>query len=1025
LCRWFDSAPGHQDHQTKSPTAKLGFLLSGPAAFLPAQQGTEWVKWLINHQTPIMRNIYILLLFVAHLTADATTAGFGPINMHHTSWTAKDEAPSSIIGIAQTPDRWMWLASIHGMYRFDGVRFERFPLGQGVEQRSDIWGMRVMENGDLWIGHRYGGASVWQNGRLRRFGVAEGLNTASVLDFATDARGRVWASTSRGFFIFDGQRWFAADEVRSGRTGSCFLEKDGSGIIWGRCETGVYALEKGAGYFGPKVRDLGFGRLALARDGTLWATGGGANELVALSGPGKNKPVPDWPRPRGGSGPMLFERDGKHLWSSQSNGVIRYGPAEQGIVFGQANGLSGSVPNCFYQDVEGNIWVGTENGLDRFRSTALSGVAIPPTYWDAEAIAAGTNGALWVGATAVQAPGISSLGSLPAQNAETAVSVVYRDGADVWTGGRDGMWHYRDGRRERLVLPDYVTVKQFFALARDLEGGLWVSVRNVGVMRLKDGVWQLGGGHKELEATARWISRDHKGRMWFGRSNNSIVVLDAGAIRSYGPDNGLTVGETLQILDGGKDVWAGGSNGLYHFDGSRFQRLSGEGDEEFLGVSGLIEYGGALWLNSSSGITAVSQAELALAVATPGHRLKFRRLNHLDGLRGTATNSFPVPTAIIGSDGRLWFSTSAGIFWLDADQPSTNKIPPRMYIRAIDVDGTRINWSPNTVSFMPPNPGRVRIDYTAISLSMPERVRFQYRIDGLDRDWQEGGAVRSATYTGLAPGRYRFRVRASNNDGVWSESDGVAEFEVEAAYYETYWFRALCASLAVLLLWLAYRLRIKYVARRAVAAYAIRMGERERIARDLHDTLLQSVHGLSLHLGAALNRMPKESEVREDIECSLTLVEESLREGQAKVHGLRSRAVTDILTEVTNVVLKEYPGLPLKSSCNGMYRQLQPLAQEQLRAIAIEALRNAAQHAGASAVSFEVFYDSDKFRISIIDNGSGLPSHVAAAGYSDSSWGLVGMRERAQQIGAELTVKGAGDRGTAIHITLAAKRAYL
>jgi len=973
----------------------------------------------------LIRKVLALLLLTLPALSSAVTAGFSPINMHHSSWTAKDGAPASIIGIAQTPDRWMWIASLNGLYRFDGVRFERFALADGSRPRADIWGIKVLKNGDLWIGYRFGGASVWRNGRLENFGAAQGLGASSVLDFAQDDRGRVWASTSQGFRIFDGKRWNRADESLSGRTGICFLASDATAMLWARCENGVYTLSKGADAFGKKIHELTLGRMALAGDGTLWATGGGSNELLALSGPGKNKPVPDWPRPRAGGGPLLFERDGKHIWSSQPAGIIRYGPAEKGVAFSMANGLSGNVSNWFYQDDEGNIWVGTENGLDRFRNTALSGVAFPPAYWDAEAIAAGDGGALWVDGNEVKSPDTRTLAALPAQTPESAVSVMYKDGADVWTAGRDGLWHYHDGQRSRVPLPDSVKVMQFFAMSKDAEGGLWLSARNVGNLRLKDGVWQLGGGYKDLERIANSITRDRSGRLWFGVANNSIRVLDAGKVRLYGPEQGLSVGTVLQILPGENDAWVGGSEGLAHFDGSRFQKLTGEDEDAFLGVSGLIDYNSKLWLNGAAGVTAISKAELALAIGDGRHRLKFQRFNHLDGLHGTATNSFPIPSAVKGSDGKLWFATGAGIFWLDTEKASTNKVPPQVFIRTINVDNASVPWTAGQTARIAPNPGRLRIDYTALAYTMPERMQFQYRIDGVDRQWQEGGATRSASYTGLGPGRYRLHVRAANNDGVWSTSDAVADFEVVPAYYQTLWFQALCATLLALLLWLSYKLRMAYVARRAVQGYAIKMAERGRIARDLHDTLLQSVHALSLRLTVTLNKLPPESALHGEIERSLDLVEAALQEGQDKLHGLRSGPVTELLDEASHLVLGEYPQLPLASSRTGVARVLAPFAREQLLAIALEALRNAARHAQATQIHFQVSYDTDALRMTIADNGKGLPDKVASAGCSDSRWGMVGMRERVEQLGAQLTVNSQHDAGTTISIALPAKCAYV
>lgn len=977
--------------------------------------------------TRVCITLQLLLLLLSLLScapSEAAIAGFSPIGMHHSSWSAKDGAPAAIVGLAQTPDRWLWVASINGLHRFDGIHFERFTGGAGARSRGDIWGMKVMPNGDLWIGYRFGGASLWRNGQWRTFDASDGLDSSSVLDFAQDARGRIWASTALGFRVFDGRRWTAADQGQSGHTGTCLLANDRQGILWARCETGVYALGRNADAFGPKVLALSFGRLMQGVDGTLWATGGNADELVALSGPGKASVLPDWPRPRAGGGPMLMEQDGRHVWSSQATGVVRYGPDERGTVFDVAHGLSGSTATCFFQDDEGNVWVGTENGLDRFRSTALSGVAIPPSYWDAEAIAAGDEGALWVDQYEIKSPDIATLSALQAQDPATAVSVIYKDGDEVWTAGRDGLWHHQGGRRTRLPLPKEVTTMQFAAIARDADGGLWLAARKAGVFRLKDGVWQSGGGHQELTMRASAILRDSTGRMWFAMDDRTIRMLDGRTVHSYGVNEGLSGAPVIQILQSGEHFWVAGADGLYHFDGKVFARIKGTKDEEFFGTSGLIDDGSALWLNGAAGISAIGKDELDQALADPHYRVKFRRLDHLDGLRGAATNFFPAPSAVKGEDGRLWFSTSAGVFWLDTQKWLLNKVPPTMMLKAINVDGVDIPWTTNAPMTIQPNPGRLRIDYTALSYTMPERVRFQYRIAGFDRDWQEAGATRSAVYTALGPGRYRFQVRAQNNDGIWSALNADAEFEVRPATYQTIWFRLLVAGVIALCAWLLYRARVSAVAKRAVEVFAIRLSERERIARDLHDTLLQSIHSLSLRLGTALNRLQADATTKEEIERSLILVEQALQEGQEKLNELRSDDTIDLLDYVCDTIFAEYPQLPLAFSCQGEVRPLDPAVQEQCSALALEALRNAARHAEASQIRFEVIYAQDSFRLFITDNGKGLPPDIKAGGLRAGRWGLVGMSERAAQIGARLIWSASEGGGTTVMVCLAASQAY-
>jgi signal transduction histidine kinase/ligand-binding sensor domain-containing protein len=975
----------------------------------------------------VKRFIFSALLAVAALAplaARAAATPLSPIKLHHTGWTAKDGAPPSIIAIAQTPDRWLWLASTSGIYRFDGVTFERFQP-QGEEKFSnDVWGMRVLANGALWVAYRSGGVSVWHKGRLHNYGTADGLPVASVIDFETDWRGRTWAATSLGLRVFDGRRWTAPDDGASARTGQCLLLTDPDQTMWARCEQGTFSLARGADAPAPVAGALGFGRMALAPDRTVWAMGGRAGELTALSGPGKDQPLPSWPRAHDGGGAMLFERDGKHAWIMRTDGVMRIGPGEGGALFGAANGLSGSLPNCVFQDAEGNVWVGTENGLDRFRVPVLSGVALPQVQWDAAAIGAGEKGALWVGGAEVKAPGYEAFAALPAENIAAAVSVVYRDGADVWVGARDGLWHYRDGKRERITLPVNATSMQFHSIARDLEGGLWVAVRSAGTIRLKDGVWQLGGGYQELERRANWMQADTKGRVWFGYMDNRLRMLEGGKVTTWDGDSGLRIGTVLQIVESPRGVWLSGLNGLVHFDGKKFVPIQAQGDEPLLGISGIVDQGDALWLNGAAGIIRIAKRELELAVDDPQHRVSFRKLDYKDGLRGVATNSFPVPSAVAGSDGKLWFATTAGLFWFDTQATPKNALPPPVVIRSADVDGITIPFERNTLAHLPAQSGRVQIGFTALSLTMPERMQFQYQLDGVDRGWQQGGATRTATYTDLAPGSYTFRVKASNNDGVWSEGDTAVHFLIEPAFYQGAWFRVLCALLLALVLWALYKLRVAQVASQVADRFEARLQERERIARDLHDTFLQTIQALLLQMQSAWHRLPPDEPARRDIERSLDMAQAALEEGRDKVQDLRSPCQGELQSEVCKALRAEHPDVDIAVHANGEARPLAPAVQDELHAISLEALRNAVRHAQASCIAYEVCYSREALVVTIRDDGCGLTDDVLQAGHAKGRWGLVGLRERAQRLDAQMSLMSLPGKGTVLTVAVSGKVAY-
>jgi signal transduction histidine kinase len=822
-------------------------------------------------------------------------------------------------------------------------------------------------------------------------------------------------------------RWHDADDRAAAEAGACTFQQDTTRITWAQCDTGVFALKPGTTSFVKQNGPVGIGRMALAPDGTVWSVGiQGA--FTALTGPGSKLAPPSWPHARSFGGNILFERGSQHVWIGRADGVMRTGQTGTPKLFGPERGLSGSQPEGMYQDVEGNVWVGTENGLDRFRPAALQGVGFPQIYTDSPAINPGERGAIWVGNSRLAAPDSETLLALAPETSSNAVTATFAEGPDnIWSAGASGIWHFKDGQREQIPLPASVTYRMFFGIVRDHADGLWISVRRAGVLRLHNGIWTKGGGHPELTGHSSALVRDRQGRIWFGYSNNILRVLDQQTVREYGAADGLSIGKTLAIAQNDDGIWLGGLNGLFHFNGRRFVQILGTGDDPLQAVSGIIVTRDALWLNGGAGITIVPNSELQRAVQDPTHRVQFKRLDHKDGLRGRATNSLPVPSAFAGTDGRLWFSTSAGLFWYDPARQPSNPLPPPVLIRSVNVDGSNLPLADGGKPLVTrANPGRVQIGYTALSLTTPERMRFRYMLDGVDQYWQEGGPERIATYTDLKPGSYRFRVKASNNDNVWSVNDALLEFEVTPTYYQTVWFKSLCAVLAMLAIWRIHKLRLNHEYRRLVDRIQARHEERERVARDLHDTILQSFQALLLHTQLAWQKLPPDSANRQSIERALDLAEAALIEGRDKVHELRGAGGSelDLASEIRATLATEFADSPVTIDTEGEVQALMPDVHEECRLIAREAARNSLRHARAGSIVIELRFGAGAFSLSIRDDGQGMPDTVLEDGRACGRWGFVGMRERAKAICGEFHCNSVRGEGTCITVLIPAGRAY-
>ncbi|WP_176992709.1 sensor histidine kinase [Collimonas sp. OK242] len=952
-----------------------------------------------------------------------------PIDMHHTSWTAKDGAPPVIIAIAQTSDGWLWLASPSGIFRFDGVTFERFRPNGVQLMSSNVWGMRLLTSGSLWFGYAGGGSSVWKDGHLRNFGLEEGMSTATVYDFAEDGADRVWAATSQGLRVFDGKRWHEPAQHYHAPEGSCTLLQDKDRSVWAQCESGAFRLPPQGQAFVQMPGPVGMGRLVQGPDMTVWSVGGPKGEIVALNNVGAKGPKHAWPQPRVSGGTMLFDRDAEHLWITRADGLIRAGTDGSNEVFGVVHGLSGAIPNSILQDKEGNIWVGTENGLDRFRRNALSGVALPQIYGDSPALSAGENGALWVGKKLLAQPTKEAFASIPPESGEDTVTVLWKEAPDsLWIGAGESLFHQRGLVQEQIALPKEVRSPRIHAIVRDAEGALWIAVSRAGTYRLRDGVWEAGGGFPELRQKVLWMHADRDGRMWFACRGNKVLMLNRGKLQQYGADEGLQVGTPVQISGNGNDILVSGENGLFHFNGQKFTSILGVGDESMLGVSGMLEFNGALWLNGTAGITSIDMDELRHAQRDPGYRIQFRRLDHKDGMRGTATQYEPLPSAVAGSDGVLWFSTTAGVFWLNPSKVIKNLLPPPVYVRGITTEHAAFPFVAGTPARLPPHPGRIQIDYTALGLTMPERMRFSYQLEGVDSGWQDAGTSRTATYTDLGPGEYRFKVRAANNDGVWNDEAAVMPFYVIPAFYQTLWFRILMAMLIIAILWAIYNLRMAQVARQIRARIEERLMERERIARELHDTLLQGIQAMILRVHAATAHVPPHDPVREKIDSALEGADTMLLEGRERVHDLRAHDHFGVgvaaSIKLSGAALAKENGVQFEFVESAQQRGIMPFVGHELYRIANEALTNAFLHAQATQVKVDVMHERKALILVVRDNGRGLPAEVMRSGQLAGHWGLPGMRERANKLGATLVLESEPGKGTLLRLSIPAIMAY-
>ena len=872
----------------------------------------------------------------------------------------------------------------------------------------------------------------------------------TIIRIALDHEGAVWGATASGLFRFINSRW-----GKIGKEWGFFSEQalglfvDKQGKLWVNGNTDLYCLSPGGRAFEMrKVAHLW--RMGQAPGGTFWIF-----EFTKGTRAVYDPLAEEYDESKAPLGPELVlrfvDREGG-LWMAgvKPDGLRRIAkpegmaraPNSAGDViekFTHQDGLTSNFVNQLLEDAEGNIWVATPDGLDRFRRKNIVQGPFPSPFDSYNPVLVNdAKGIIWEGngesLATVAGDGMSlgktlRTGPFGFRGQPQHITCAWRDfdGA-IWMGWKGAVTRWTGGRFENVELPDHLAAANWDiqSITGARSGDLWVSIQQHGVYRRRNGAWAQYGNLPELPKTAATILwTDSTDRVWFGYRGNQIALLDGDRLRSFSAPDGLNVGDVLAIGGRGDHVWAAGQFGLALFDGNKFHAIAGEADADFHGIGGAVESsGGDFWLNSTTGLVHLPAAEIAGRLHDPQHKLQYDLFDIHDGLKGTSEQIRPLTTAVEAGDGRIWISTTDGAYWIDPARVYKNPAPPPVTIQAI-YEGDR-RFSAFEASQLSKLPQNVRIEYTALSLSIPERVRFRYQLEGYDKDWQDVGTRRAAYYSKLPPGHFRFHVIACNNDGVWNQTGAFADIVVPPAFYQTAWFQASCAFAGLALLWGLYRYRLHQIVRDFNLRLEERVNERTRLARGLHDTLLQSFHGVMLRFQVVSNLMP-DGKAKQELKKTLDQADRAIAEGRSAVYDLRSSTtVTNDLAASLNAVAKELSdtgSAVFNLSVEGATKELHPIIRDEVYRIAREGLSNAFNHARARHIEVEISYGAQLFRLRIRDDGEGIPAEILDQGRT-GHYGLPGMRERAKQIGAELTMRSRPGTGTEIDLSVAGTVAY-
>jgi len=972
----------------------------------------------------------------------------------HTAWKTRDGfAKGLIYAIAQTNDGYLWLGTDVGLFHFDGVKVARWESANQKLPSENVWSLLAARDGTLWIGTTRG-LVRWNGRTLARYEEMDGRRIGPLVE---DDDGVVWIGSER-----DDVGWLSTCRVERDRlqcggpdASVVSLFKDSRGTVWaGTLDRRVWRLKPGPAVFYRLPSDLAdVHALSEDADGSLLiATSGGITRL-ADGRIDMKLPLPS-SMPSATARVILRDRD-HGLWiGTMTSGLLH---VHEGItdVYSQADGLSGDQVSNVFEDVEGNIWVATSGGLDRFREGAGATVTVRQGLSNSRvsALAPSMDGSVWA----------TSIGAvLNFRNGETT---IYRERSESLM--RRSL--FPDGRLAREVSAGWADHPT--AVFQDRRGRTWVAVRR-GVGYLENdrlvSIEGLPGGSTRaiVEDSERlWVVNDEAGvfgvspdgrgvtplpratlsrqdpitaaaadasrkGVWLGFMNGGVVFIVDGRVQaSYDTSKGLGAGTVRQLFaDEDATLWAATARGVSRLKDGHVSTLTRENGLPCDMILWLVQDNDrALWVTSPCGVTRITRDEIGRWIERGGS-VRLTTFDDADGVR-TPGDFFPYTAPTVKSaDGRLWFISPDGLGVVDPRRLAINPRPPPVYIEHVVADRKAYETaSPSGEAIQLPALVRdLEIDYIALSLVAPEKNQFRYQLEGYDRDWQDAGNRRQAFYTNLRPGRYRFRVIASNNSGVWNEAGAARDFSIAPAYYQTKWFLALSAAIVGAVVWAAHRVRLRIVERhegeiRALNERLMKAQEQERIriAGELHDGVMQQMLAVTMMLGTAKRKAAGNEEAQASIDKIQHKVIQAGTEIRQLSHGLHPPQLQDAgLPGALRSYCEQFgaaSSILVACDIDERARDLSRGAALALFRITQEALGNAAKHAKAKHISVRLARTNGSVALTVSDDGVGFDrGRLGTSG----GLGLVMMRERAGQLNGTFEFDSAPGRGTTITVAI-------
>jgi signal transduction histidine kinase/ligand-binding sensor domain-containing protein len=957
----------------------------------------------------------------------------------HRAWRVQDGyfggQPTSI---TQTSDGYLWVGTAAGVFRFDGVQFIPWTSLSGEKLPSnDVHGVFGARDGSLWIGTG-SGLLKWVNQRSTRY-----LNGEDVGSIVQDGKGQIWATNYRPGDYSHPICGIIAADVRCYGYGTgegailsapVSLAEDGAGNLWVGHDTAFVRWRPGsANFYRPAALrshqgSTGVGAFAAAADGSVWVGieipghGGGLQHMVK----GVLAPfiVPKLNGETLEVSAILIDRQ-DNLWVGTYNeGIYRIHGTDVDH-FASVDGLSGDYVSRFFEDREGNVWIATSKGIDMLRDLRVSTISKREGLSDdgVESVLASRDGTVWIGSKHLQAlrrgdvsPELAK--SLPGN---FVTSILEDHAGRLWVGMNDALWIHGGGKNistfRQIKKQDGSAIGMVMGLTEDSEYNIWVETHGppATLLRIKDLRVQEEFPEPPVPL-ARKLAPDSQSGIWLGLVNGNLARFRSGKMEILTfPNHPVTRVKALYAPSDGSILGAT-EFGVVGWKSGKQQVLTTRNGLPCDDVNGLIsDNQGDLWLYAACGLIEIASDEVQRWWQEPEGKLKVKVFDALDGVQ-------PGVSHFSGSskepNGRLWFANNSVAQTIDPAHIAANPIPPQVHINGIVADRMRYHMEDSIK--LPALTRDLEIDYTAPSFAEPKKVLFRYVLEGHDVAWQEPGTRRQAFYNDLRPRRYRFHVIACNEDGVWNNVGATIDFTIAPAWFQTYWFLALCAVVALLIVWIAYRMRVRQVAKAMSVRFDDRLAERTRIARDFHDTLLQTIQGSKLVADSALKQSAGSTPMRGAMEQLSIWLGRATEESRTALNSLRTSTTeeNDLASAFQRAIeeCRTLSSMEASLSVIGEVSEMHPIVRDEVYRIGYEAIRNACVHSQAARLQVQLTY-ADDLILRVHDNGVGIAPAIADGG-REGHFGMQGMRERADRIMARFTVETSASDGTEIKLVV-------